>query len=150
MKQFSILVRKSTHCYMLGQTDYDRLRPLSYPGTDVALICFSVVDPDSFETVGTKWLGEMRHHCTDVPWFIIGLQTDLRDEKNTLEQLARNKQSPITPEKVTAAHPSFTYLECSSLDGKGVQKILNEAVEAALPPLVQANTKASRRGCVLL
>lgn len=37
-----------------GQEDYDRLRPLSYPQTDVFLICFSVVSPPSFENVRTK------------------------------------------------------------------------------------------------
>jgi cell division control protein 42 len=31
-----------------GQEDYDRLRPLSYPGTDVFLICFSI---DSHESL---------------------------------------------------------------------------------------------------
>ena len=31
-----------------GQEDYDRLRPLSYPQTDVFLICFSVVSPSSW------------------------------------------------------------------------------------------------------
>jgi small GTP-binding protein len=39
-----------------GQEDYDRLRPLSYPQTDVFLICFSLVSPPSFENVRTKVL----------------------------------------------------------------------------------------------
>jgi hypothetical protein len=34
-----------------GQSDYDRLRPLSYRDTDVFLMCFSVVNPASFENV---------------------------------------------------------------------------------------------------
>jgi small GTP-binding protein len=37
-----------------GQEDYDRLRPLSYPQTDVFLACFSLVSPPSFENVRTK------------------------------------------------------------------------------------------------
>jgi hypothetical protein len=39
---------------LLGQEDYDRLRPLSYPQTDVFLVCFSVVSPSSFENVKEK------------------------------------------------------------------------------------------------
>lgn len=39
-----------------GQEDYDRLRPLSYPQTDVFLICFSVVSPPSFDNVKSKVL----------------------------------------------------------------------------------------------
>jgi small GTP-binding protein len=37
-----------------GQEDYERLRPLSYPQTDVFLICFSVVSPPSFDNVRAK------------------------------------------------------------------------------------------------
>ena len=33
-----------------GQEDYDRLRPLSYPSTDVFLVCFSIANPASFES----------------------------------------------------------------------------------------------------
>ncbi len=39
---------------MIGQEDYDRLRPLSYPQTDIFLICFSLVSPASYENVKAK------------------------------------------------------------------------------------------------
>lgn len=35
-----------------GQEDYDRLRPLSYPDTDVILMCFSIDSPDSLGKAG--------------------------------------------------------------------------------------------------
>lgn len=50
-----------------GQEDYDRLRPLSYPQTDVFLICFSIVSPPSFDNVKAKVRPEGRNveHLTD-------------------------------------------------------------------------------------
>lgn len=42
-----------------GQEDYDRLRPLSYPDTDVILMCFSVDSPDSLENIPEKWTPEV-------------------------------------------------------------------------------------------
>ena len=43
-----------------GQEDYDRLRPLSYPDTDVILMCFSIDNPDSLENIPEKWTPEVR------------------------------------------------------------------------------------------
>jgi len=37
-----------------GQEEYNRLRHLSYPGTNVFLLCFSVVDHASFYNVAEK------------------------------------------------------------------------------------------------
>lgn len=37
-----------------GQEEYDRLRPLSYPDTDVILLVFSTVDRISFEAISEK------------------------------------------------------------------------------------------------
>jgi GTPase SAR1 family protein len=34
-----------------GQEEYARFLPLSYPDTDVVLICFSIDSPDSFGNV---------------------------------------------------------------------------------------------------
>ena len=38
----------------VGQEDYDRLRPLSYPDSHVILICFAIDSPDSLENVQEK------------------------------------------------------------------------------------------------
>lgn len=37
-----------------GQEEFGRLRPLAYPGTDVFLIAFSVVEPSSFNNARKK------------------------------------------------------------------------------------------------
>ncbi|XP_041747303.1 ras-related C3 botulinum toxin substrate 3-like isoform X3 [Coregonus clupeaformis] len=79
-----------------GQEDYDRLRPLSYPQTDVFLICFSLVSPASFENVRAKWYPEVRHHCPNTPIILVGTKLDLRDDKDTMERLRDKKLSPIT------------------------------------------------------
>ncbi|MED6273748.1 Ras- C3 botulinum toxin substrate 2 [Characodon lateralis] len=79
-----------------GQEDYDRLRPLSYPQTDVFLICFSLVSPASYENVRAKWYPEVRHHCPSTPIILVGTKLDLRDEKETIEKLKEKKLAPIT------------------------------------------------------
>ncbi len=55
-----------------GQEDYDRLRPLSYPQTDVFVLCFSVISPTSFTNITNKWIPEIRHHCPDKPIILCG------------------------------------------------------------------------------
>jgi small GTP-binding protein len=60
-----------------GQEDYDRLRPLSYPQTDVFLICFNVTSPPSFENVKEKWFPEVRHHCPATSCIIVGTMVRL-------------------------------------------------------------------------
>ena len=37
-----------------GQEEYERLRPLTYDGSDIILICYSIDCPDSLENVQIK------------------------------------------------------------------------------------------------
>ena len=55
-----------------GQEDYEQLRPLSYPDTDVVVLCFAVDSQDSFENLRTKWLPELEHFCEQVPIVLVG------------------------------------------------------------------------------
>lgn len=101
-----------------GQEDYDRLRPLSYPQTDVFLVCFSVVNPSSYENVKEKWVPEILHHCQKTPFLLVGTQIDLREETSTIDKLAKNKLKPITSEqgeKLAKELKAVKYVECSAL-----------------------------------
>ena len=79
-----------------GQDDYDQLRPLSYPQTDVLLVCFSLDNPASFENVKAKWVPEVRHHCLNEPIVLVGTKLDLRNDTETIEKLREKGLKPIT------------------------------------------------------
>ncbi|OON14596.1 Ras family protein [Opisthorchis viverrini] len=62
-----------------GQEDYDRLRPLSYPQTDVFLVCFSVANRSSFENAKDKvGDGLLRFHSGGLNFFCIENHESLR------------------------------------------------------------------------
>lgn len=68
-----------------GQEDYDRLRPLSYPDTDVILMCFSIDSPDSLENILEKWHPEVKHFCPNVPIVLVANKKDLRNDSTTIK-----------------------------------------------------------------
>ncbi|KAL3987121.1 peptide-methionine (R)-S-oxide reductase [Sarotherodon galilaeus] len=134
-----------------GQEDYDRLRPLSYPETNVFLICFSLVMPASYENVRHKVSSRhhvVTHHCPNTPIILVGTKLDLRDDKDTLEKLKKNKISPITYSQGLALSKeigSVKYLECSALTQRGVKTVFDEAIRIALspPPITKKTKKCS-------
>ncbi|BFZ03669.1 hypothetical protein BsWGS_06708 [Bradybaena similaris] len=127
-----------------GQEDYDRLRPLSYPQTDVFLICFSLISTTSFENVRAKWFPEVGHHCPSTPIILVGTKLDLREDKETIEKLREKKLSPITyPQGLAMAKEigAVKYLECSALTQKGLKNVFDEAIRSYLLPKPQQKKK---------
>lgn len=138
-----------------GQEDYDRLRPLSYPQTDVFLTAFSVVNPASFENVRAKWYPEVSHHCPNTPLILVGTKVDLREDASTVEKLASKKQAPITFEQglsMVSEINAAKYMECSALTQQGLKAVFDEAIRAVLvPPSIPGKEKkgSGGRGCTL-
>jgi len=132
-----------------GQEDYDRLRPLSYPQTDVFLVCFSVIATSSFENVKAKWIPEIQHHAPGVPLVLVGTKSDLRGDQEQMSQLTSkgltmvsNQDAQIMAKEIGAAK----YLECSALTQEGLKAVFDEAIRAALQP----KKKKKKGGCQIL
>ena len=104
-----------------GDEVYDRLRPLCYPGTDVFMICFSVVNRQSLDAVATKWIPEVKHHCPEVPFVLVGTMIDIREEGN--KDHVSKKEGLESAQNLGAS----AYLECSALTGEGVTETFKEA-----------------------
>lgn len=105
-----------------GQEDYDRLRPLSYPQTDVFLVCFSVVSPSSFENVKEKasvtlpfsWLwSSVLSECLVVVFFFFWLFFCLQYKEGCVSRALRNVDA-IDLTFVSALHYMLTWAD----DGK--------------------------------
>ncbi|KAG8768166.1 GTP-binding protein Rho1 [Ceratobasidium sp. 428] len=118
-----------------GLTDYDRLRPLSYPDAHVVLICFAIDLPNSLDNVAEKWISEVKYFCPGVPYILVGCQKDLRRDHRTIEELRRTGQHPVTPEEgiqMAKKIGALRYLECSAKTNEGVRDVFEHATRAAL------------------
>src|SRR5690349_15255567 len=79
-----------------GGQEYDRLRFLSYPNTNVFLLCFSVTNPSSFENVSERWYSEITHHCPNTPILLVGTKIDLRNDEESIARLREKGENPIS------------------------------------------------------
>lgn len=136
-----------------GQEDYDRLRPLSYPQTDVFLVAFSLISRPSFENVKAKWWPELKHHAPGVPMILVGTKLDLRSDPATVQKL-REKSPPTQPISfeegldMMKAIAAVKYLECSALTQKGLKTVFDEAIRVVLVPPTNKKKKGSK--CTIL
>ncbi|XP_071960539.1 rho-related protein racA-like isoform X2 [Antedon mediterranea] len=116
--------------------DYDRLRPLSYPGTDVFLLCFSVASRDSLTNIPEKWLPELKHFCPSTPIVLVGNKSDLRSSSRASEHLV-----PLSECKSAAKKFGLTYHETSALTMDGLKELFEYVIDVG----VAQTTKSKRK-----
>merc|ERR1711936_108206 len=118
-----------------GQEDYDQLRILMYPDTDVVVICYSIASPDSLANVVEKWVPEVRQYCPGVPIILCGNKKDLRHNDSVISDLSAFKQKPVDIEDgiITSKQiDASDFHECSALTKAGVMELFNAAAECAM------------------
>lgn len=135
-----------------GQEDYDRLRPLSYPQTDVFMICFSIISPQSFQNVKTKWAPELTQHCPNVPIILVGTKSDMRLDQDIHRVLLSKGLQVVSKEQaeeMQKAIGALSYHECSALTQDGLKAVFDAAIRAGLSKM-SSQRRALGKGCCVL
>ena len=109
-----------------GQEGYDRLRPLSYPHTDIFLLCFAVDNTDSMQNIESTWADEVKHHCPKAKLILVGLKEDLRNSKRCID----GKKAKKMAKNINASG----YLECSAKNQNGLYELFDFVIKLMLAP----------------
>ncbi|KAJ5078995.1 gtpase crac1b [Anaeramoeba ignava] len=131
-----------------GQEELDKIRDCTYPGTDVVLLCYSIINITSFKNITEKWVPEIRGKLPQVPIIIVGLKTDLRNDLQTLENLRQLNQEPITAlqgDQIAKETKSYCYVECSAKKRENLSEIFEQAVNS-----VKAQKNSKKKKCLIL
>ncbi|CAG2243932.1 RAC1 [Mytilus edulis] len=107
------------------EEDYDRLRPLSYPQTDIVLFCFSISGTDSLENITSRWIPEIDRYIPDCPRVLVGCKSDLRTSNP-------NVCVPRTEIEKIAKDAGLEYYETSALIQDGLKHCFDSAIRCGL------------------
>lgn len=120
-------------CDTAGQDSMEELRALCYPGTDVLMLCFSVVRPETFRSVANRWVKAIS--SIKAPVILVGTQSDLAEDLNVLNTLRCRGEHVVTEEeaKILASTINATYIETSAKTRTHLKDAFDSAIQAALP-----------------
>ncbi|KZV71406.1 small GTPase rac1p [Peniophora sp. CONT] len=132
---------------------YERLRPLSYPQTDIFLICFSLVDRPSFDNVKDIWYPEIAYHAPGTAIVLVGTKLDLREGPSPSEKLGDSSTNSIQYTqgvKLAKEIRAVKYLECSALTQRGLKNVFDEATRAVLYPRKEPKKRCTAGPCIII
>jgi len=120
-----------------GSSEFNELRPLSYPGTDAFIVCYSIIDPNSLQSVQDRWVPEISQHCPGVPIILVGTKLDLRG-KPDLSDLVSLQDA----EKMASQISAVTLIECSALTQEKLADVFQQTIRAVINPAKLKDEKA--------
>ena len=106
-----------------------------YSDANVVLICFSVDNRNSLDSVSSRWLPELKEHSLNLPYLVVATKTDLRNNPTAIQRLKDSEITFVSSEEgreVAEMVGACGYCECSALEGVGMCEVFEEATRAAL------------------
>ncbi|XP_054652716.1 rho-related GTP-binding protein RhoV-like [Dunckerocampus dactyliophorus] len=118
-----------------GQEEFGHLRSLCYAHVDVFILCFSLVNPVSFDNITSKWIPQIRARNTTSPIILVGTQSDLRYNVDVLIHLDQRCAKPVGPrqaKRLARRIRAYDYIECSALTQHLLKDVFDCAIFAAI------------------
>lgn len=102
------------------------MRPLSYPQTDVVLVCFDLLSHESYDHVRDKWVPEIQHHAPKASFIIVGMKVDRRGDPDVVSITQKQGQ------KLAIELGAAGYMECSALTQRGLNQVIEETCRVVI------------------
>ncbi|XP_013136743.1 PREDICTED: uncharacterized protein LOC106101917 [Papilio polytes] len=120
-------------CDTAGQDSMSELRALCYPGTDVLMLCFSVVRPETFRSVAERWTRAVA--SVNAPLVLVGTQSDLATDDKVIQGLKAIGEHAVTEmeARALATKINAVYVETSAKTRKQLKDAFDAAILAGLP-----------------
>lgn len=126
-----------------GQEEYDRLRPLSYPATDVFLVCYSIDSKTSLQNVVSSWIPEIRKFCPTTPFILVGTKSDLREDSRYSRTMEFVDKS--TAENVVLEYDGTGHVECSAKTEENLKNVFDKAISIVLHDRAESKRSSGRK-----
>ena len=118
-----------------GQEEWEQLRRMMYANTDVFLVCYSCLQPSSFDNIEKKWIPDVRNHDPTSLVILVALCIDLRTSPT--RDLSVSSSSSASAGLITTRQGADlakrlncnAFIECSSMLRFHVREVFECAID---------------------
>ncbi|KAH8806541.1 P-loop containing nucleoside triphosphate hydrolase protein [Flagelloscypha sp. PMI_526] len=124
--------------------EYQSLLKSHYQRAKVLLVCFSLVDPESFEYIMQTVHPLLINAKPTTPIILVGTKSDLWKLEQEVEELRQNHYAPISTSQIEALAQELgaqSYSICSAKNGEGIEEVLTSIIREFKRSQQVENTK---------
>jgi Ras family protein V len=118
-----------------GQEEFERLRVLFYPHTNVFLICFSIKDKNTFKNAIEKWLPEIKRYEPEAAFILVGTEAEARQDPELKSTLVKAEDAL----KIAKNKGFYSYVEVSARLRQGMGKVIDDVLDSHYDAYIRKN-----------